>query len=153
MNIVPESAPKKLPPLTSKLLSLYSLLDQLGWMIASEDPNKPDTFQLRGRTEIRLGKAKISRLELQSHIENISDKTFLHKTSHLVVWRNIQKSPQQSISFTKREKEIYNHLLSGDSAPTISKELGISRRTVEKHIEHIYKKRGVTSYNKLLFSR
>ncbi|MCH6257950.1 LuxR C-terminal-related transcriptional regulator [Puniceicoccaceae bacterium K14] len=151
-NSVSENIPQKHNRLTQKLIHLYGLLDQLGWLIASEDPNASNTFILRDRTQKRIGKSSISRKELEDYLEALEDKAFLHQTPNLVIWREIQKITSQSAPFTKREREIYEHLLSGQAVPAIAKDLGISQRTVEKHVERIYKKRGVNSYNELLFS-
>lgn len=44
-----------------------------------------------------------------------------------------------------RETEVLNHVAKGKSNPAISAILGISERTVEKHLERIYKKTGSKS--------
>jgi DNA-binding CsgD family transcriptional regulator len=44
-----------------------------------------------------------------------------------------------------RETEVLNHMGEGMTNQDISSVLGISERTVEKHLERIYKKLGVAS--------
>jgi len=46
---------------------------------------------------------------------------------------------------TKREKQVINLITEGANNKTISLELTISTKTVEKHLERIYQKLGVTS--------
>lgn len=137
---------------TKRLVSLFELLNQLGWMIASEDPNISNTFQLRNKTEVRIGKTRISRKNLNAYLETISDKRFLYRNDHLVIWREIPPAPPRKKSLTRREREIYELLLGGMTHVEIASDLGISPRTVDKHIQHIYEKQGVTSYNELMFA-
>lgn len=49
------------------------------------------------------------------------------------------------LKLTKREEEILRLLALGWGGPSIAKELLISRKTVGKHIEHIYWKLNIHS--------
>jgi DNA-binding NarL/FixJ family response regulator len=51
------------------------------------------------------------------------------------------KSPGLSL----REAEVLNHVAKGKTNRDISSLLGIRERTVEKHLERVYKKLGVES--------
>ena len=44
---------------------------------------------------------------------------------------------------TPRESEVLLKLTSGRTARAIARELGVSERTVRKHLEHVYAKLGV----------
>jgi DNA-binding CsgD family transcriptional regulator len=51
----------------------------------------------------------------------------------------------ESTRLTLRETEVLTHVVEGRVNGEISADLGISERTVEKHLESIYKKLGVES--------
>ncbi len=141
---------------SEKLVSLYTLLDQLGWLIASEDPNHADTFALRMRTLAKFGKTHISRIELENRIHGLDSRNFLCRSKHLIIWRESKPEPQKTDTakgLTKRESEVKELLLSGMALPAIATDLGISQRTVEKHVENLYRKLGVHSYNELVFGK
>lgn len=48
-------------------------------------------------------------------------------------------------TLTKREKEVLDHLAEGCSNNAIALRLGISARTVQKHLQRIYAKLAVKS--------
>ncbi len=50
-----------------------------------------------------------------------------------------------SILLTPREKEILKHIIAGKSNREIAQQLGITDKTVEKHLSNIYRKLGVVS--------
>jgi two-component system, NarL family, nitrate/nitrite response regulator NarL len=45
---------------------------------------------------------------------------------------------------SEREREILGHVADGESIPTIARELHISVSTVKSHVEHLYRKLGVS---------
>ena len=47
-------------------------------------------------------------------------------------------------SLTAREREVLAALAAGGTAEEIARELRISPRTLHKHLEHVYRKLGVT---------
>jgi DNA-binding CsgD family transcriptional regulator len=47
-------------------------------------------------------------------------------------------------ALTAREAEVLDALAAGDAPGQIALALGISPRTVHKHLEHVYRKLGVT---------
>lgn len=49
------------------------------------------------------------------------------------------------VGLSKREREVLSLLTAGKSSRQLSEVLGISTRTVKKHLEHIYRKLGVDS--------
>ncbi len=165
MEPLPEFSPNGLPltrvardekVLVEKLVSLYRLLDQLGWFVASEDPHLPDTFVLRMRSFVKFGKPHISRIELDSYLFDIAPSNILCRTRSLIIWKeppSLPRSPTIAPPLTCREKEVEELLLAGMTLPLIAADLGISQRTVEKHVQNLYRKRGVSSYNELVFGR
>lgn len=142
--------------LSAKLVSLYQLLERLGWLVASEDPFLPDTFVLQMHTFERFRKPHISRIELDYHLLDVEARNILCRTRNLVVWREPDPKPQPQSShpsLTNREREVNELLLTGMTLSAIATDLGISQRTVEKHVENLYRKRGVNSYNELIFGK
>ncbi len=53
--------------------------------------------------------------------------------------------PLRSLGLTKRQTEILHLIATGQTDGEIAGVLGISRRTVEKHLEHIYQALGVSN--------
>jgi DNA-binding CsgD family transcriptional regulator len=53
-------------------------------------------------------------------------------------------------SFTAREHEVLDRLLSGYRVPTISRELHLSEHTVRSHLKSVFRKTGVRSQSALL---
>jgi DNA-binding NarL/FixJ family response regulator len=51
----------------------------------------------------------------------------------------------QSLGLTTREAEVLWQLMQGDSNPMIGRHLSVSPRTVQKHVERIFAKLGVTT--------
>lgn len=51
----------------------------------------------------------------------------------------------ETLALSLREMEVLNHVAEGKTNPDISSALGISERTVEKHLERVYKKLGVNT--------
>lgn len=60
------------------------------------------------------------------------------------------KSIRENIYFTKREQDVIYFLIRGKSAKNISEILGLSRRTVETHLNHIKEKMGVYTKSDLI---
>jgi len=60
---------------------------------------------------------------------------------------NIEWVTSDHIRLSKREQEILRLLALGATNKFIAKELQIAPKTVEKHMERIYQKLGVTSHS------
>jgi DNA-binding NarL/FixJ family response regulator len=54
------------------------------------------------------------------------------------------------INFSKREQEIINHILNGDSNAQIAEKLYLSEGTVKWHISNIYKKANCKNRSSLI---
>ncbi|HEX8870130.1 MAG TPA: helix-turn-helix transcriptional regulator [Lentzea sp.] len=48
------------------------------------------------------------------------------------------------MTLTPREREVLGHVMHGRTAVCIGREMGISARTVTKHLENAYRKLGVS---------
>lgn len=136
-----------------RLTSLFALLGQLGWSIASQDSRYRNRYHLHGQARTQFDTAHVTRKQLLAHLASQPEKRYLHESSQLVIWRNQETYTLQKaeIPLTKRESEIHALLLDGLTLPQIAQELGISKRTAEKHVQNLYKKKGVHTYNELLF--
>ena len=56
-----------------------------------------------------------------------------------------RKDEASGSSLSEREREIVGYLADGDSSSEIARKLGISKKTVESHRQHIREKLGVVS--------
>jgi DNA-binding CsgD family transcriptional regulator len=56
-----------------------------------------------------------------------------------------ERAPRGAFGLTPREREVLAHVEAGDANLAIARRLGVSPRTVEKHLEHAYAKLGVGS--------
>jgi DNA-binding CsgD family transcriptional regulator len=54
-------------------------------------------------------------------------------------------TPLQRLGLSEREAEVLWFLTKGKSTSEIARDLGISTGTVKKHLEHVYRKLGVSS--------
>ncbi len=64
--------------------------------------------------------------------------------------KTLQSMISEEYSLTNREAEIFTHLMSGSSEAEISQALGISPSTLKKHMQHIYRKLGISTRWELL---
>ena len=75
--------------------------------------------------------------------------------SNILVWKSSDKTTDalraefESI-LTKRESEVLGFLLTGRPSGEIGMEMGISTRTVEKHLESIRRKAGVSKTREII---
>ena len=142
---------------TKKLSYLLQFLDSLGWFVTYRSSELPRKYILSDRAEVLFKKASATFAEIQLAILKSNEVEFLLRTSDLIVWREKKNSKSYSIDqnthLTKREGEIKQLLLYGMTLSEIAEDLGISQRTVEKHVENLYRKLGIHSYNELLFGK
>lgn len=64
--------------------------------------------------------------------------------------RSRARTPSYDASFTRRQSEILTLVADGASNTEIAEALGISRRTVEKHLEMIHAKVGTATRARLV---
>ena len=82
----------------------------------------------------------ISSIRRAAHGEILFDKKQLERARN---WREDVTAKWKNLS--GREREVLHLLTEGDENKMMAKSLGITINTVEKHLENIYKKLGVTS--------
>ncbi|WP_233886976.1 LuxR C-terminal-related transcriptional regulator [Paraburkholderia flagellata] len=89
----------------------------------------------------------ITAFTVQKHRNNISKKFELHTTTQLVSFAisrsavvPIETAPVSFDDLTGREREILRELSLGRTSKQIARNLGISPRTVSKHLENIKRK-------------
>jgi DNA-binding CsgD family transcriptional regulator len=56
-----------------------------------------------------------------------------------------QRPAIERFGFTKRERQVAYRVVKGDSIPDVATSLSISQRTVQKHLERIFRKLGVNN--------
>ena len=61
---------------------------------------------------------------------------------HKIIWININHPTRKSI-LTKREKEVFNLLVTNKTTSEIAEKLEISEKTVRNHISNVMQKLGV----------
>ncbi|MDQ8185802.1 helix-turn-helix transcriptional regulator [Pelagicoccus sp. SDUM812002] len=140
---------------THRLNSLFAFLGQLGWSIASLDSSESSLYNLHGLAKQDFKQSTVGIPELHSHLKQLPNKVFLHDSKQLIIWREkaVATSDASEPKLTKREIQVFDLLLAGQSVPAIAAELGISQRTAEKHVQNLYRKKGVKSYSELLFKK
>ncbi len=57
----------------------------------------------------------------------------------------VSRIPADGRSLTTRERDVLFSLTSGETDRQIARRLGVSPRTVHKHLEHVYRKLGVVT--------
>lgn len=65
--------------------------------------------------------------------------------SNYILFSGKEGKMADSSQLSLREAEVFNHLVEGKANREISVILNISQRTVQKHLERVYKKLGVES--------
>jgi len=139
--------------LQSKLLSLVDLLCSLGWEVAWRDPKDHEKFHLSSHQKSNKS-SSISKSQIRKILLETDPNQLLYKSDQLIVWHDsFYESDSKQTILSKREKEVYHLLLAGQKLTVIAGELGISKRTAEKHVENVYKKMRVSSFNQLLFGK
>src|SRR5579859_4618168 len=64
--------------------------------------------------------------------------------THMGGVKSLSPTPRKIGNLTERECEVLSLLAEGQNTPQIGRTLGISKKTVEHHLAHIYNKIGVT---------
>ena len=80
--------------------------------------------------------------------------TTLELSERVAIWNgNRDEIPQLAATLTRREMEVLGWLREGKTCPEIAMILGLSHRTVEKHISNIYRKTGVSTRAAAILNR
>jgi DNA-binding CsgD family transcriptional regulator len=144
---------------TDRLAALCALLDAAGWGVA---------FMDRIDGPIQIGTLSRNSLNEAGHTWDgtspawqdlcrmIATEQLVISSPRLLVWRtNNPTSPRNAITsrLTPREREVMAWIGKGKTAPELAIIFGCSLRTVEKHIENLYKKLGVRDRSALILNQ
>lgn len=78
----------------------------------------------------------------------------LEWSERVAIWcGNDGEIPLPEATLTRRESEVMEWLRQGKTCPEIAVILGLSLRTVEKHVSNIYRKTGVSSRTAMILNR
>ncbi len=78
----------------------------------------------------------------------------LEWSERVAIWcGNDGEIPLPEATLTRRESEVMEWLRQGKTCPEIAVILGLSHRTVEKHVSNIYRKTGVSSRSAMILNR
>ncbi len=129
-----------------------SLIDELGWAIVWQDSTDSTTENENARRDLAQSGQDANRPETVSALtqmlaSNGRGLDFVVRADDLLIWRPLGStiSPKDSAPLTKRESVVLAWLKSGKTPAEIASILGVSRRTVEKHQQHLYRKLRVNS--------
>lgn len=80
--------------------------------------------------------------------------TIVELSERVAIWNgNLGEISQAAATLTRREVEVMEWLRQGKTCSEIAVILGLSHRTVEKHISNIYRKTGVSTRAAAILNR
>lgn len=126
--------------LQTKSKNLLSILNEIGLNFKDIDGNKLATIACENAESVCIKKHSNLK-KLLSNIYSLDD---------IWIWtypQNLTKRNTEAL--TKREKEVFNQMLEGDTNLMMSNTLSIQLRTVEKHVQNIFKKLQIKSRNEV----
>ncbi len=126
-----------------RILACAKLLEALGWCVAVRLSH--DRLWL-GENAVHSLKTEVPDTwsALLRCLESRWSKSPSLDQPGIKIWNNqIDRKIEVEENLTKREIEVFGLLRDGKTSPEISQILGCSKRTVEKHVENIYHKRGL----------
>ena len=153
MKLFAKRQKRSISQLSGKIAGWAELLDLLGWCVIHD--------HAEGRWLGKCAQAWLSQhggQSWQADLEADRWPDLLHKhipatqlkvlAPGLLIWPPSAESeatcsPDSSAALTRREREILEWLREGKTGGEIAVILGRSTRTIEKHLENIYKKLGV----------
>ncbi len=140
--------------LAEKLQAWAELLDAVGWCVALTPPgaslwlSEGATRDLQSR-----GKLPVNSAELMGILNQLPLTARHLECDGVQIWASSQTeapSPLSTAKLTIRETEVLNWLRHGKTSPEISIILGCSTRTVETHVNNLYRKLGVKGRSKII---
>lgn len=142
--------------LLSRLVAWAEVLDALGWHVVLVPPGRPPWLGARARAwaERDAGQA-LDRDALAARLAGLEPARWLVRSDSLWVWSDGEATapPAPAAPLTRREAEVLGWLREGKTGPEIAIILGCAPRTVESHVNRLYRKLGVHSRADLLFSQ
>jgi len=152
--------------IATRIRAWGELLDRLGWCVAVDLPDRRggwvgnaarEWISLHAPGETFNG--KLSPQLLDRFREMIPVEQIRISTQGLLVWSSAHTSPESTPvgntplpPLSAREREILGWTREGKTSGEIAVILGRATRTIEKHLENIYRKLGVRSRSSLILS-
>lgn len=131
--------------------SQIALLEAVGLRVAFRLGRNGGRLVCGAETARFLGVSEIDEKRLRERMGEVGTVLVLEGVEGLWAWRE-QTSPEETpVRLTKREGQVFDLLLQGMRAKEMASALGVSSRTVEKHLENVYRKFGVKHAGELLF--
>lgn len=113
-------------------------------------PTELENWRRHHRTSVAMSDdvpLAVPPLIIEGELGELRIRLIPQEGNHLLLLEQRQRSPSSALlkcfGLTKREVEILDWVVRGKTNPEIGLILGVSRRTVHKHLEHIYLKLGV----------
>jgi DNA-binding CsgD family transcriptional regulator len=140
--------------LKEHLLAWAGLLDDAGWCVALR--MDAGGCHLSSRAEDYLTKicATASTWKELVHCLETATPGTLELAEGMAVWSDGPTGVTEAEAvLTRRESEVMSWLRQGKTCPEIAVILGLSHRTVEKHVSNIYRKAGVSTRSEVILNR
>ena len=130
------------------------LLDAAGWCVALRVEVDDCWTSLRARRFLAEGPPVSPTWSGLALVLAKRVPTTLELSERVAIWNgNRDEIPQLAATLTRREVEVLGWLREGKTCPEIAMILGLSHRTVEKHISNIYRKTGVSTRAAAILNR
>ncbi len=152
--------------LVARITAWANLLDTAGWCVAlrlNDDANPWLGEQAKRWLTKNGGGIDIDSVTWDWFRLNLPPEQIMIRDQRVLLWSYLSekapKAPTESTEstdwgltklLTRRENEILNWMSFGKTNPEIAIILGRSARTIEKHVENIFRKTGVSSRNQLI---
>lgn len=152
--------------IASRIRAWGELLNRLGWCVAVDLPDRRGGWVgnaardwLSRNAPCETVDGRLSPQLMDRFREMIPVAQIRISTPGLLVWSSAQNSPEPTPAedtplptLSAREREILGWTRDGKTSGEIAVILGRATRTVEKHLENIYRKLGVRSRSSLILS-
>ncbi len=133
-----------------------ALMDSMGVAVAVVEPSEQGGFMTNRRASIDLARMEeagtVQTLSRLDEILRAEGREVILLNGYMLAWKSMPMLDQEPVElkWTPREKEIAGWLCEGKKASEIGIILGLSARTVEKHLQNLYRKAGVSNASQLM---
>lgn len=126
------------------------LILELGWAVACSDSGGKEVLNAAAQgacEQMPLKKRERSIEGIRRHISRTAPADILIDFPGLLIWRASPTAapPASRPSLSRREREVLAWLREGKNSEEIAVILGLSKRTIEKHLQNVYRKLGVAN--------
>jgi DNA-binding CsgD family transcriptional regulator len=129
---------------TGRLLAWGELLDAAGWCVALRLADGECWLGDRAKRALASPEVPVRWEEVLEKVDLIAFESFQVRNAGVRVWETETEGlPAVSpVRLTRREAEVLHWLRQGKTDPEMALILGCALRTVEKHVENLYRKLG-----------